>query len=148
MNANRPVRGLRPPRKPRNRHQVFSCAIESLEARWLLATDVLTYHNDNFSTGVNSAETQLTAGNVNVANFGKRYATTLDGQAYTQPLYVSALNITSGPNAGVHNTVFVATQHDSLYAIDADSGAILYKVAFLSLANALPNATSITSVPQ
>src|SRR6187431_3330730 len=104
MNANRPVRGLR---TPRNRRQVFSCAIESLEARWLLAVDMLTYHNDNLSTGLNSAETQLTAGNVNVANFGKRYATTLDGQAYTQPLYVSALNITTGPNAGVHNTVFV-----------------------------------------
>src|SRR5690242_17319894 len=145
MFANRPDRALR---QRRNRHVIFSSVIESLEARWLLATDVLTYHNDQQSTGLNSAETQLTAGNVNVANFGKRYATTLDGQAYTQPLYVAGLNITAGPNAGVHNTVFVATQHDSLYAIDADSGIVLYKIAFLNLANALPNATSITSMPQ
>src|SRR5215216_3610068 len=133
MNSNRPLRALRRRRNQRKRCQVFCCAIESLEARWLLAVDVLTYHNDNLSTGLNSAETQLTAGNVNVANFGKRYATALDGQAYTQPLYVAALNITAGPNAGVHNTVFVATQHDSLYAIDADSGLILYKIAFLNL---------------
>ena len=53
----------------------------------------------------------VTAANVAVATFGKRFATTVDGQVYSQPLYVPNLNITTGPNAGIHNTVLVAT-HD------------------------------------
>ena len=63
----------------------LSRAIETLESRRLLSTAVLTYHNDNLSTGLNATETQLTPGNVNVSSFGKRYATTVDGQVYSQP---------------------------------------------------------------
>ena len=124
-----------------------NCPIEPLEQRTLLSTAVVTYHNDNLSTGLNSTELQLTPGNVSVATFSKRFSTAVDGQIYSQPLYVPGLNVTTGPNAGTHNTVLVATQHDDLYAIDGDSGAVLYQVSFLGLANGLPGATSVTTVP-
>src|SRR5579883_1684533 len=80
--------------------------------------DVTTYHNDNARTGLNSRETVLTPANVNPGQFGKLFSRKVDGQIYTQPLYVSHLTI---PSHGVHNVVFVATEADSVYAFDADA---------------------------
>ena len=51
---------------------------------------------------------------------------TLDGQVLAQPLYMANLGITVAPYQGVHNTVFVATENDGLYAIDANNGQILW----------------------
>jgi hypothetical protein len=82
-------------------------------------TNVLTYHNDNFHTGQNLTETVLTPSNVNAATFGKLFQLPADGKVDAQPLYVSRLNI---PNQGVRNVVFLATEHDSVYAYDADQG--------------------------
>lgn len=89
---------------------------------------VLTYHNDGSRTGQNLNETILSPSNVNVAQFGKRFSFPVDGQIYAQPLYVPNLNITGG----THNVVFVATEHDSVYAFDADglSSAPLWKENF------------------
>ena len=84
-------------------------------------TDVLTYHNDVARTGQNLTETTLTAGNVNSAKFGKLGFYPVDGLVDAEPLYVSNLTI---PNNGAHNVLIVATEHDSVYAFDADSGAI------------------------
>ncbi len=126
---------------------VRSRPVELLEGRRLLATSVLTYHNDNLSSGLNATETLITPGNLSVSSFGKRFATAVDGQIYSQPLYVPNLNITTGSSPGIHNTVFVATQHDSLYAIDSDSGAILYQKSFIGVSNGLPSATSVTPMP-
>jgi fibronectin type 3 domain-containing protein len=121
------------------RRRLILC--EALESRQLLSASMLQYHNDNASTGQNLTETQLTPSNVVTGSFGKRFSTATDGQAYAQPLYVSGLNVTGGVNPGVHNVVFVATEHDSLYAIDGDSGQILYQDSFINPAN------GITTVP-
>jgi hypothetical protein len=107
------------------------------------ATALLTYHNDTSSTGQNLTELTLTPSNVNSSTFGKLFATTVDGQVYAQPLYYPGINITTGTNQGTHNVVFVATQHDSLYAIDANTGTILWHDALL---HAVHGGT-VTSVP-
>ncbi|HEX4484974.1 MAG TPA: pyrrolo-quinoline quinone [Terriglobales bacterium] len=78
---------------------------------------VLTFHNDNGRTGQNLGETTLTPANVNQAKFGKIFDAPIDGRVYAQPLYVSQVPI---PNKGTHNVVYVATQHDTVFAFDAD----------------------------
>ena len=94
-------------------------------------TAVSTYHNDNARTGQYITETVLTPANVNPARFGKLYSYPLDGYVYAQPLYMPQVAI---PGNGVHNVVVVATQHDSVYAFDADSSSAtpLWRVNFLN----------------
>src|SRR3989440_9735702 len=110
--------------------------VEELESRLSPSVNVLSYHNDNASTGVNPNETILTPANVNASGFGKLFSAAVDGQVYAQPLYLSGLSITA---QGTHNVVFVATEHDSLYALDADTGAQLWQDSFLT--SGLPGAT-------
>ena len=90
-----------------------------------------THHNDNFRSGQNTNETVLTTANVNQAQFGKLYTYTMDGLVYASPLYVANVSI---PGQGVHNVVYSETEHDSVYAWDADglSATPLWKVSFLS----------------
>ena len=78
---------------------------------------VFTYHNDLARDGANIQELALTPATVNTTTFGKRFACAVDGAAYTQPLWVPALNV----SGTVRNVIFVATQHDSVYAFDADA---------------------------
>jgi hypothetical protein len=116
-------------------------AAESLERRQLLAAgDVLGNHYDAGSTGQTLTESVLTPANVNATTFGKLFTTTLDGQVYAQPLTVANVNITRGGSQGTHNVVFVATMHNSLYAIDANNGAILWQDSF----NNITNPTNLT----
>ena len=79
---------------------------------------VATYHNDNYRSGTNSQETILTPSNVNVQSFGKCLTFPVQGYVYAQPLYVPWVVI----NGAAHNVVYVATEHDQLYAFDAKSG--------------------------
>lgn len=92
---------------------------------------VPTYHNDNARTGQNTQETVLTPDNVNVAKFGRLYSFPVDGYVYAQPLYMPQVAI---PGNGIHNVLVVATQHDSVYAFDADSPTPdpLWRVNFLN----------------
>jgi hypothetical protein len=92
-------------------------------------TSVLTYHNDNMRTGQNLTETVLTPANVRSASFGKLFTLPVDGKVDAQPLLVSGVTI---PNKGVHNVVYVASEHDSLYAFDADSGVSYWQVSLLN----------------
>jgi hypothetical protein len=108
------------------------------------ATSVVTYHFDTGNGGANTSETSLTPANVNTGSFAKRFSTSVDGKVYAQPLYMPAVVVSGGANAGTHDLAFVATQHDSLYAIDADSGIVVWKTSFT--ASGLPGAT-ITSMP-
>jgi hypothetical protein len=98
---------------------IRQCVAETLERRRLLSTDVLTYHNDNNRDGLDQTETVLTPANVNSGSFGKQFSYTVDGQVYAEPLVVSNLTI----NGAVHDVAFVATEHDGVYAFDADSNS-------------------------
>ena len=78
---------------------------------------VYTYHNDLARDGANTQEYGLTTSTINTSTFGKLFSCTADGAIYAQPLWVANLTISSAK----HNVVFVATEHDSLYAFDADA---------------------------
>jgi len=80
--------------------------------------DVLTQHNDNGRTGLNANEVILTPSTVTVSQFGKLFTQSVDGTIVGQPLYASNVLM---PNGSTHNVVYVATQHNSVYAFDADS---------------------------
>jgi hypothetical protein len=87
-----------------------------------------TSQYDNARTGANLHETRLTPANVNVKQFGKLRTFRVDGAIYAQPLYVPHLEI---PGKGVHDVVFVETEHDSVYAFDPEGPATpLWKVNF------------------
>ena len=85
------------------------------------ATDVLTYHNDNARTAQNLAESILTPATVNATQFGLLRTLSVDGLVDAQPLIVSNLAI----GGQTRNVVYIVTEHGSIYAFDADTGASL-----------------------
>ncbi len=93
-------------------------------------TGIYTYHYDNYRTGWNQTETALTPANVNTKTFGLLYAISLDAQVDGQPLVVPNVLITAGASPGVHNVVYVATENNTVYAIDYNSGAVLLNPNF------------------
>lgn len=92
-----------------------------------LSVDVTTYHNDIARTGQQLFETRLTPANVNSTSFGKIAFDAVDGKVDAEPLYVSNLPVAGG----THNVVLVATENDSVYAFDADTGTDLWKTSVL-----------------
>lgn len=83
---------------------------------------VPTQHVDNFRTGWNNSETELTSSNVNTNTFGLLFSLKVDDQVYSQPLVAANVNIGNG----VHNVVYAATVNNSIYAYDGDSGALYW----------------------
>ena len=92
------------------------------------AQDVLTWHNDNARTGQNLTEKILTPENVNPRTFGKLFVIHVDGKVDAEPLYVNGIEI---PGQGKRNVLYVATEHDSIYAFNADTGSAFWHVRLL-----------------
>lgn len=92
------------------------------------SVSVLTHHYDVARTGANLSENVLNPGNVNSNQFGKVFSWPVDGQIYAQPLYLSGVVI---PGKGTHNVVYVATEHDSVYAFTVDGAAPLWQRSFI-----------------
>ncbi len=113
-------------------------------ARVRSQVSVTTSRNDLARTGQNLSETNLTPANVNSSSFGKLFTQTVDGYVYGQPLYLPGVAI---PGAGTHNVVYVVTEHDSIYAFDADSNqgsnsAPLWHTSFINPAAGVTTLTS------
>src|SRR4029077_4225000 len=107
------------------------------------ATDILTNRGDLARTGLNSTETILNPSNVSSPAFGLLYHDPVDGQVYAQPLYVSNHLITPpGGQPRVANVLYVATEHDSLYAFDADTGAQYWQTSLLPTGDREPSQSS------
>ena len=122
----------------------------------LCQVNVLTYRNSNLRTGANLNETTLTPANVNKTSFGKLFTYNVDGYVYAQPLIVSGVNI---PGQGTHDVVIVATENNTVYALDADSntganGGVLWQInlgpaassSFMGFVPIVPE-VGITSTP-
>jgi hypothetical protein len=112
--------GLYTPPATGGSHTVTAASGTASASATIAVTDlngVLTYHNDTSRDGINTREYALTPTTVNTTNFGKLFSCTVDGAIYGQPLWIKGLAI-----GGVaHNVIFVTTQHDSVYAFDADA---------------------------
>jgi uncharacterized protein (TIGR03437 family) len=113
--------------------------IRAIVAGLVLQVNVLTYHNDLSRTGQNLNETILTPARLKAGEFGPLFTNPVDGQVYGQPLYMWGVNVAG---KGFHNVLFVVTEHDSVYAFDADGNAApLWHVSFIN------PAAGVTSVP-
>jgi hypothetical protein len=126
-------------------HTVSASTVDLLQTGaanvYVSATDgVFTFHNDNFRTGVNSNESILTPSNVQSSTFGRLGSYTIDGQAMASPLYVRGVNVRG---LGLRDVVYVATEHNSVYAFDANmsSTSPLWHVSFIN------PAANVTTVP-
>jgi hypothetical protein len=99
---------------------------------------VTTYHNDLSRTGADTQESILTPANVNSTTFGKLFAVPVDGALYAQPLYLPNVTIAGG----THNVLYVATEHDSVYAVDADNGSVYAQVSLIPSGGSTVNSST------
>ena len=106
----------------------FLISLSFLPGSQMRATDVTTYHNDNLRSGLNPHETILTTSNVKSASFGKVGFLPVDGIIDAEPLYLANVSI---PGKGTQNVLYVVTENDSVYAVSADTGKILWQVSAL-----------------
>ena len=104
------------------------------------AVSVLTYQYDNTRAGANTNETVLTPANVNTNTFGRLFQYTVDGYVYGQPLVVPNVTI---PGKGTHDVMYIVTEHDTVYALDADTfvSTPYWTNSFINL----PNTNTISS---
>jgi hypothetical protein len=115
--------------------------------------DAPTWHYDTARTGLYSSETSLTPTSVTKATFGKKATYTTDAAVDAQPLFLSGLTI----GGQAHNVLYTATENDTVYAWDADSGSLLWKKSAIGsgetasdnqgCSSELPSTVGITSTP-
>lgn len=105
--------------------------------------DVVTYHYDVARTGQNLNEPILNASTVNPSLFGKAAFFGTDGKVDAQPLHLSAVGV---PGQGVHDVLYVATEHDTVYAFDAQTGATLWRVSLLGAGETTSDARGCSQV--
>jgi hypothetical protein len=107
--------------------------------------NIVTFHNDNTRSGLNPHETNLLPANVNVSSFGKLFSYPVDGYLYAEPLYVSQLPI---PGQATHNVVYVASEHDTVYAFDADGLVTtpLWQKSFIDPANGITTVSALNDI--
>src|ERR1700722_4776641 len=113
---------------------ILSLTLACLTSAMGQSLGVFTQQYFNQRTGNNTNETPLTPQNVNTTGFGKLFSFTVDGQIYAQPLLVPGVNI---PGQGKHNVVYVATEVDSVFAFDADTGVQLWADNFTDPADGI-----------
>jgi hypothetical protein len=109
---------------------IFAAFVLIVLSDAVAGAQVTTYHNDSRRTGWNSKEVKLTPANVGSTSFGLLRSVTLDDQVDAQPLVIPGVNITGGTHQGKHNAVYVATENNTVYAIDANNGTILLNPNF------------------
>jgi hypothetical protein len=114
------------------KHAAICCLVlaVALSSSTTVAAQVLTSQYDNLRIGATLSEKILTPQNVNANQFGKLGAYKVDGAVYAQPLFIPSVEI---PGKGKHDVIFVATEHDSVYAFDAERpvDAPLWQVSLL-----------------
>jgi fibronectin type 3 domain-containing protein len=112
----------------------------------------ITAHGANAQNqNLNAAESVLTPQNVNPTDFGKQYEDHLDGaDVIAEPLYMQNVNVTTGAGQGVHSVVFIATEADDLYSIDANTGAVLWQDNFTDITSPtnLTPTSGVTTIQQ
>ena len=120
-------------------------AVPAASAPTRVPVNVLTFHNDNLRSGHNLRETILKPANVEAKTFGKLFSYPVDGYVYAEPLYVSRPAI---PGLATHNVTFVATEHDSVYAFDADGLATtpLWQKSFIDPANGITTVDALNDI--
>ena len=109
---------------------LFSSELAVLGATTPCDAQITTSQYDNMRTGATLTEKNLNTKNVNAQRFGKLGAFKVDGAVYAQPLFVPGVEV---PGRGKHDVLFVATEHDSVYAFDAErpNDPPLWHVSFL-----------------
>jgi outer membrane protein assembly factor BamB len=122
---------------------VLTVAVATPMVTSSVAVDVVTYHNDNARTGQNLSETTLTPATVNPSTFGKTGFFPVDGKVDAQPLFLSGLAI---PGMGTHDVLYVATEHDSVYALEAASGGVLWRTSMLGSGETTSDARGCSQV--
>src|SRR5258706_16150673 len=107
---------------------VLLALVQSRTLQSVGGVDVVTYHYDNARTGQNLNETILTPATISTTTFGKVAFLPVDGKVDAQPLVLSGVPIAG---LGTHDVVYVATEHDSVYAFDTNTGAALWRGSLL-----------------